>query len=40
MTEPLQDTKAPSWEDYLEVFYAPSRVFARRGPKWGGHCWC
>lgn len=36
MTEPLVDTKAPSWEDYLEVFYAPSRVFARRGTKWGG----
>jgi hypothetical protein len=36
MTEPLPDTKAPSWEDYLEIFYAPSRVFARRGTKWGG----
>ena len=36
MTAPAPDTKAPSWEDYLEVFYAPSRVFARRGTKWGG----
>lgn len=36
MTEPAADTKAPSWEDYLEVFYAPSRVFARRGTRWGG----
>jgi hypothetical protein len=22
------------WEDYLEIFYAPSRVFARRGSNW------
>jgi len=36
MTAPLPDTKAPSWEDYLEVFYAPTRVFQRRGTKWGG----
>ena len=36
MTEPAADPKAPSWEDYLEVFYAPSRVFARRGTRWGG----
>lgn len=36
MTEPAADAKAPSWEDYLEVFYAPSRVFARRGTRWGG----
>ena len=36
MTAPIADTKAPSWEDYLEVFYAPSRVFERRGTKWGG----
>jgi hypothetical protein len=36
MTAPLPDTKAPSWEDYIEVFYAPSRVFARRGTRWGG----
>ena len=36
MTAPAPDTKAPGWEDYLEVFYAPSRVFTRRGTKWGG----
>jgi hypothetical protein len=36
MTAPLSDNKAPSWEDYLEVFYAPTRVFQRRGTKWGG----
>ena len=36
MTASSPETKAPSWEDYLEVFYAPSRVFARRGNKWGG----
>jgi hypothetical protein len=36
MTAPIADTKAPSWEDYIEVFYAPSRVFARRGTMWGG----
>jgi hypothetical protein len=36
MTIPTADNKAPSWEDYLEIFYAPSRVFARRGTKWGG----
>lgn len=22
------------WEDYLEIFYAPSNVFARRGTRW------
>lgn len=28
--------KAPIWEDFLEIFYAPSRVFARRGGgDWG-----
>jgi hypothetical protein len=36
MTLPATDPKAPSWEDYLEVFYAPSRVFARRGARFGG----
>lgn len=36
MTSALPDTKPPSWEDYLEVFYAPTRVFERRGTKWGG----
>jgi hypothetical protein len=36
MTASLPDTKPPSWEDYLEVFYAPTRVFQRRGTKWGG----
>jgi Yip1 domain len=35
-TPPAADAKAPSWEDYIEIFYAPSRVFARRGSKWGG----
>lgn len=33
-TPPVPDTS--SWEDYLEIFYAPSRVFARRGSRWGG----
>ena len=36
MTTPTVDDKPPSWEDYLEIFYAPSRVFARRGTRWGG----
>ena len=36
MTAIPPDDKAPSWEDYLEILYAPSRVFARRGGKWGG----
>lgn len=36
MTAIPSDDKAPSWEDYLEIFYASSRVFARRGSKWGG----
>jgi hypothetical protein len=36
MTAPSPDTKAPSWEDYIEIFYAPSKVFARRGTMWGG----
>lgn len=36
MTASTVETKAPSWEDYIEIFYAPSRVFARRGTKWGG----
>jgi hypothetical protein len=36
MTAPAPDVTAPGWEDYLEVFYAPSRVFARRGTRWGG----
>jgi hypothetical protein len=36
MTATSPEPKAPSWEDYIEVFYAPSRVFARRGARWGG----
>jgi hypothetical protein len=36
MTAPSVETKASFWEDCLEIFYAPSRVFARRGPSdWG-----
>lgn len=39
MTEPgpiTQEPKASRWEDFLEIFYAPSRVFARRGGSdWG-----
>jgi hypothetical protein len=36
MTATAPEPKAPSWEDYIEIFYAPSRVFARRGTRWGG----
>ena len=36
MTASPRDIKASSWEDYLEIFYAPSRVFERRGSKFGG----
>jgi hypothetical protein len=36
MTTPDAETRVASWEDYIEVFYAPSRVFARRGTRWGG----
>ncbi|MEO8294642.1 MAG: YIP1 family protein [Gemmatimonadota bacterium] len=35
MTEPAPEQAVSGWEDYLEIFYAPSRVFARRGTRWG-----
>lgn len=36
MTDTAPPPKTSSWEDFLEIFYAPSRVFARRGGNdWG-----
>jgi hypothetical protein len=36
MTDAVSPPKAALWEDFLEIFYAPSRVFARRGGNdWG-----
>jgi hypothetical protein len=36
MTDAAPQPKAALWEDFLEIFYAPSRVFARRGGNdWG-----
>lgn len=36
MTDAAPPPKAALWEDFLEIFYAPSRVFARRGDNdWG-----
>lgn len=32
MTAAPAEPQASRWEDFLEIFYAPSRVFARRGP--------
>ncbi len=36
MTAATPESAAPGWEDYLEIFYAPARVFERRGSRWGG----
>lgn len=36
MTDAAPPPKVSLWEDFLEIFYAPSRVFARRGANdWG-----
>jgi hypothetical protein len=36
MTDAAPVSKTSIWEDFLEIFYAPSRVFARRGGNdWG-----
>src|ERR1044071_6129179 len=36
MTDVSVPAKASIWEDCLEIFYAPSRVYARRGETdWG-----
>lgn len=36
MTDAAPPPPAALWEDFLEIFYAPSRVFARRGSNdWG-----
>jgi len=36
MTDAAPPQKTALWEDFLEIFYAPSRVFARRGGnEWG-----
>jgi hypothetical protein len=34
MTNTPVEAKGGGWEDYLEIFYAPSKVFARRGTSW------
>lgn len=40
MTEPTATTARPAvWEDILEIFYAPSRVFARREGRGFGVPW-
>ncbi|MEO8199523.1 MAG: YIP1 family protein [Gemmatimonadota bacterium] len=36
MTSTAVEPAGGGWEDYLEIFYAPSKVFARRGSRWGG----
>jgi hypothetical protein len=35
MTSTPVEAKGGGWEDFLEIFYAPSKVFARRGTSWG-----